>query len=148
MSTAGQNTLNLVMRGVLATPVLHRAVSDRILVLDVIGRKSGKRYRIPVGYTPDGANLLIGTAGRWRRNLIADRPVEYVRARRRSRAAAEVVTDEGHCIELYRRILTHNPVHGRFAGIRSEPDGAPNRDDLRRALAAGTAVVRLQPLPD
>jgi F420H(2)-dependent quinone reductase len=148
MNAAGQNMLNLVMRAVLATPVLHRAVSDRVLVLDVIGRKSGKRYRIPVGYAPDGADVLIGTAGRWRRNLVADRPIEYVRARRRGRAAAEVVTDEERCTELYRRILAHNPVHGRFAGIRSEPDGAPNPEDLRRALAAGTAVVRLQPLPD
>jgi hypothetical protein len=37
-------------------------------------------------------------------------------------------------------------VHGRFAHIRIAPDGGPDRDDLRRALADGVAVVRLRPL--
>jgi hypothetical protein len=54
-----------------------------------------------------------------------------------------VITDEERVAELYRVILARNPVHGRYAGIHTEPDGSPNRADLRRALSEGTAVVQL-----
>jgi hypothetical protein len=140
-----QGVLNGVTRAVLATPLLHRVVSNRILVIDVVGRRTGHRYRIPVGYvaTPDG--LLIGTAGRWRRNLRPGDRVRVVRARTAYEMVADVVTDEDRCVPLYREILAHNPVHGRYAGIRREPDGEPNRTDLRAALTRGVAVVRLLP---
>lgn len=141
----GQKALNVVMRAVLATPGLHRAVSNRVLVLDVVGRKSGRRYRIPVGYTTTPHGLLIGTAGRWRRNLVEGEPIRVVVARRVKAMTAEVVTDEKRCAELYRDILAHNPVHGRYAQIRANSDGSPNPHDLRAALDRGVAVVRLRP---
>ncbi|GAA2389219.1 nitroreductase/quinone reductase family protein [Dactylosporangium salmoneum] len=138
-----QTALNLVMRAILATPVLHRTVSNRVLLLDVVGLKSQRRYRIPVGYVATADGLLIGTAGRWRRNLRPDLPVRVTIGRRRRDMLAEVVTDEESCTVLYRAILAHNPVHGRYARIRRTPGGAPNPDDLRAALARGVAVVRL-----
>ncbi len=140
----GQTVLNGIMRAVLATPLLHRVVSNRILVIDVVGRKTGRRYRLPVGYvgTPDG--LLIGTGGRWRRNLTPAQEVTVTVARRRRRMLADVVTDEGEITPLYRAILAHNPVHGRYARIRHEADGTPDPGDLRAALNRGVAVVRLR----
>jgi hypothetical protein len=143
---AGQAFLNVVMRAVLATPLLHRVVSNRVLVIDVVGRRTGRRYRIPVGYTAIDGDLLVGTAGRWRQNLEPGRPVEVVVGRRHLTTEAEVVTDEARCRGLYRAILAHNPVHGRYAGIRRSADGEPDLEDLRRALAEGIAVVRLRPV--
>lgn len=139
----GQALLNLVMRAVLATPVLHRAVSGRVLVLDIVGRKSGRTYRIPVGYVPSKDGLLIGTAGRWRHNLTPGQSVHVTVGRTSREMIADVVTDEERCAMLDREILAGNPVHGKFADIRTEPDGTPNPDDLRAALARGMAVVRL-----
>jgi deazaflavin-dependent oxidoreductase (nitroreductase family) len=137
-----QDVLNGVIRAVLATPVLHRAISNRILVLEVVGRRTGRRYRVPVGYTPTRSGLLIGTAGRWRHNLRPGDRVRVVRARTAYDMVAEVITDEQECL-LYREILAHNPVHGRYAGIRVDADGQPDRADLHAALGRGIAVVRL-----
>lgn len=133
------------MRAVLATPALHRTVSNRVLVLDVVGRKTGRRYRIPVGYTPSRDGLLIGTAGRWRHNLVPGEPIRVAVRRQATTMVAKVITDEQACTALYREILAHNPVHGRYAGIRADLDGGPNAEDLRDALSRGTAVVRLVP---
>jgi hypothetical protein len=144
-SGRGQRALNVVMRAVLSTPVLHRVVSNRVLVLDVIGRKSGRRYRIPVGYTPSRHGLLIGTAGTWRRNLVPGRVIRVTVARRVQSMLADVITDEELCTELYRDILAHNPVHGRYAGIATMADGSPRPGELRAALNRGIAVVRLRP---
>lgn len=142
----GQAALNVLMRAVLATPVLHRVVSHRVLVVEVRGRVSGRRYRIPVGYAPDGDRLLVGTAGTWRRNLPPGRPVTVTVARRRIAADHDQVTDPDRCVPLYRRILAHNPVHGRYAHIRRAADGTPEPGDLRRALARGVAVVVFRPV--
>lgn len=74
-----QAVLNWVMRGVLATPLLHRARSATACwYWTCRGRKTGRRYRIPVGYTLHDGKLLIGTAGRWRRNLDPNRPIDAV----------------------------------------------------------------------
>jgi deazaflavin-dependent oxidoreductase (nitroreductase family) len=142
----GQAALNLVMRAVLGVPGLHRTVSQRVLVIDVVGRSSGRRYRIPVGYVATDDGLLIGTAGRWRRNLRSGGVVRITVGRRTSEMTAEVITDEKRCALLYRAILAHNPVHGRYAGIHAEPDGSPNPRELRAALDRGVAVVRLRPV--
>jgi hypothetical protein len=56
-----------------------------------------------------------------------------------------VITDEEQCAELYRDILAHNSVHGRYAKIGTTPD-APRPEDLRAGLARGVAVVRLRPV--
>lgn len=132
------------VRALLRCPA-HRLLSGRLLIVTVTGRRTGRVYRLPVGYAKHEGTLLIGTAGTWRRNLRPDEPVTVRLRGRDRRADPEVVTDETEAAGLYRVILRHNPVHGRFAGIGVDPDGGPNRNDLRRALARGTAVVRLRP---
>ncbi len=135
---------NSIVRALLRSP-LHGALSRRLLIVTVTGRRTGKIYRLPVAYVEHDGTLLIGAGGAWRRNLRPGEPVT-VRLRGRDRLAdAEVITDEERAAELYRHILRGNPVHGRFAGIGIGADGAPDRADLRRALARGVAVVRLAP---
>jgi deazaflavin-dependent oxidoreductase (nitroreductase family) len=140
---AMQRPLNALMRLLLRSPV-HGLLSSRLLTITVIGRKTGNTYKIPVAYVEHEGALLVGTAATWRRNLRADTPVR-VRLRGRDQLAhSEVITDEEQLAVLYRAILPQNPVHGRFVGIGLEPDGEPNRTDLRRAMGSGLAVVRLR----
>lgn len=138
-----QRFLNGLVRAILRSP-LHGLTSSRLLLITLTGRKTGRTYTFPVGYVEDGGALLIGTAASWRKNLRPGVPVT-IRLRGRDRLVeADVVTEEAQATELYRAILRRNPIHGRFAGIGIDPDGTPNPADLRRALAHGTAVVRLR----
>jgi deazaflavin-dependent oxidoreductase (nitroreductase family) len=139
-----QRAGNALARGVLRTPLLHRSVSGRMLIITTIGRKTGRRYRTPVGYVEVAGALLIGTGGNWHRNLRPDVPVEILLRRRREQGWPEVIADEEAAARLYGDILRHNPVHGRYAGIRLAGDGGPDRDDLRAALARGVRIVRLR----
>ena len=45
---AFQGAANRVVRALLRTPLLARLVGARLLTLYVVGRKSGKRYTVPV----------------------------------------------------------------------------------------------------
>lgn len=139
-----QRALDAAVRQLLRSP-LHPIASRRLLLITVTGRRSGTLYTHPVGYAEDGGALLVGTAAGWRKNLREDVPVTVRWRGRDVSARAETITDEEQAAVLYRTILRENPVHGRFAGIGIDPDGGPNRGDLRRALARGAAVVRLHP---
>jgi deazaflavin-dependent oxidoreductase (nitroreductase family) len=141
----GQRAINRTVRAVLATPVLHRLLSRRLLTIEIRGRTSRRLYRTPVGYvrTPDG--LLIGTAGRWRRNIDAGDLVAVRLAGKRVVMRAEVVTDPTRCARYYAAIVPLQPLHARVAAIRLQSDGSVDEEDLRAALARGIAVVRLLP---
>ena len=57
-----QGLVNLVVRGLLRTPGLSQIIGSRLITLYVVGRKSGRRYTVPVSYLTHGDDLLIGTS--------------------------------------------------------------------------------------
>ena len=140
-----QPCVDAVMRRLLRSP-LHGIVSKKIMLLEVTGRRSGTRYRIPIAYGEHGEEVLTGVSrARWLRNHTPERPVvATVRGRRRT-LYPELVTDEETAAALYPYIVGGNRAHARFQRLRVGPDGSVDRDDLRTALARGLTVVRLRP---
>jgi deazaflavin-dependent oxidoreductase (nitroreductase family) len=65
-------TGNRVVRVMLRSP-LHRLASGRLALITVTGRRSGRKYTIPVGYSQEGERVTIevGWPERkvWWRNL-------------------------------------------------------------------------------
>jgi deazaflavin-dependent oxidoreductase (nitroreductase family) len=141
-----QGFVNRLIRGMLRTPLLCRAVGKRLIVVNVVGRKSGRRYVVPVAYTqrPDGT-LLIGTPFGWVRNLRTGDQLE-IRLRGRLRTAdVEVFSDEADVVEYYGAMSSDNHQFARFNKIGFDRDGRPNASDLQLAWAAGARAVRLTP---
>jgi hypothetical protein len=90
--------INPVVRLLIRSP-LHRLVSQRIALITYTGRRSGRRYTIPVGYQLAGTQLTItvGSPERkvWWRNLRGTgAPVELV-VRGRPRRGRAVATRPG-----------------------------------------------------
>lgn len=79
-----------------------RRLADRVLGLDVRGRRSGLHHRFPVGYVAAGDHLVVvpGHAEKksWWRNLGSATPVEVLREGCWAPATASVLwpTDQGH----------------------------------------------------
>jgi hypothetical protein len=100
-------TANLGIGLVLRTPVVHRLVSGKLALITVTGRKSGRTYTFPVGYSQDGdaVRITVGWPERkvWWRNLRdGDAPV-WVRIRgtdRTGRAHAEGNPDAGVVVHV------------------------------------------------
>ena len=65
-------TLNPVVRALLRSP-LHRVLSGRLALITVTGRRSGRRFTIPVGYRREDGHVRIAVGlpqrKRWWRNL-------------------------------------------------------------------------------
>jgi deazaflavin-dependent oxidoreductase (nitroreductase family) len=140
-----QGAVNRIMRGLLRTPLLAQLVGSRLLTLYVVGRKSGRRYYVPVAYTRHDGDLLIGTPFGWGRNLRTGEPVE-IRLRGRRRAAdVRVIADEQGVVDAYAVMAGDNRNFAKFNHIGFDSGGNPLPADLRQAWATGARAFRLTP---
>lgn len=140
-----QGLVNWVMRGVLRTPLLCRAVGKRLITVYVVGRKSGRHYTVPVAYSRHDGSILIGTEFAWVRNLRTGEPVDIRLAGKRRTADVQVLTDEAGVIEYYAFMARDNGQWAKFNKIALDQAGNPNPDDLHLAWAAGGRAVLLTP---
>ena len=138
-----QGAANRVVRGLLRTPLLSRAVGGRLVTLYIVGRKSGRRYTVPVAYTRHDGALLIGTPFGWGRNLRTGEPVDIRLKGRRRPADVRVFTDEVGVTELYAVMARDNHSFAKFNKIGLDRDGNPDPDDLRLAWAGGARAFQL-----
>ncbi|SDP35780.1 hypothetical protein SAMN04515671_3866 [Nakamurella panacisegetis] len=142
---AVQGVANLLVRGLLRTPLVSRLISRELVTVYVVGRKSGRHYTVPVAYTIHDGAVLIGTPFGWGRNLRTGQPVN-IRLKGRLRTAdVEAFTDEPHVVEHYALISRAKRNFAKFNQIRIDADGEPNAEDLHLAWAAGARAFRLTP---
>ena len=140
---AWQGVANVVVRGLLRAPLVSRAVGKRLITLYVVGRKSGRRYTVPVAYTVHDGALLVGTPFGWGRNLRTGTPVEVRFKGRRRVADVVAATDEDAVVEDYAVMARDNRNFAAFNRIGFDESGDPVPADLRRAWAAGARSFRL-----
>jgi hypothetical protein len=138
-----QPLVNVLVRGLLRVPVVSRGVGARLVTVYVVGRKSGKRYSVPVAYTPHEGSLIFGTPFAWGRNLRTGEPVAVRYKGKRRQADVEVFTDEEGVVEQYEIIARDNHQFAEFNKIGLDQDGNPSRADLQLAWEAGARAFRL-----
>lgn len=86
--------VNKLVRPLLGSP-LHRMLSGRLLLLTYVGRKSGRRITIPIGYfdwEPDTV-LALSSQPSWMPNLRGGRAVR-LRVRGDEKSAVPTVVDD------------------------------------------------------
>lgn len=142
---AGQRLVNLVVRALLRTPGLSRVVGSRLLTLYVVGRKSKRRYAIPVAYLVQGDDLLIGTSFAWARNLRTGEPVTIRLKGELRRADIQAYTQKTEVAFAYAHMARTNPTFAKFNKIRVDEKGEPDRHDLELAWRGGARAIRLTP---
>jgi hypothetical protein len=141
----GQRLVNLFVRALLRTPGLSGVLGNRLVTLYVVGRKSKRRYVIPVAYLAQGDDLLIGTSSAWVRNLRINEPLAIRLKGKLRRADVQTYTEETNVVSAYGHMARVNPTFARFNKIRIHEDGEPDRHDLERAWLGGARTIRLTP---
>jgi deazaflavin-dependent oxidoreductase (nitroreductase family) len=140
-----QGLVNRLVRGLLRTPLLCRAVGKRLITVYVVGRKSGRRYAVPVAYTRHEGILLIGTSFAWGHNLRTGEPVDLRFKGKRRPADVEVLADEDGVTEHYAIMARDNHNFAKFNKIGFDQAGNPSPADLHLAWDAGARALRLTP---
>lgn len=138
-----QGLVNRTVRVLLWIPGLSRIVGQHLITLYVVGRKTGKRYVVPLAYTPYDGGLLIGTPFAWARNLRTGDVIQVRYLGRPCSADVRVATDEPTVTAAYDVIARHNKNFAGFNGIGFDGAGNPRPDDLRRAWSEGARAIHL-----
>ena len=128
--------VNKMMAWLLRSP-LHGIVSKSIMPISVTGRKSGKKYRLPVSHVRDGDMILCSTERdnrNWWRNLRGGAEVTLLIRREELRGFATAIVDDreaiAHGIE---RMLTIVPRDAKYYDVRLDDQKRPLLEDIARA---------------
>jgi hypothetical protein len=132
--------INVPMRLLLRLP-FKTPLNRRLMLLSFTGRKTGRAYRQPVSYVPDGDTLLTPAGGRWKLNL---REGEPIRIRLRGRdvlGRPEFIRNVEEVERLLRRMMAINPRITSFVPFIGR-DGQVDRDRMEAAIGRGFSIVR------
>jgi hypothetical protein len=138
-----QNVANTFFLGLLSTPGISNRVGRFMLTLYVVGRKSGRRYTLPVAYMEYEGTLMFGTTFNWGKNLRTGEPLEVKYKGKRRTADVRVTDDENGVIELYGVLCRSSSGLAKFNKVRMDEDGNSNTDDLRALWHEGARAVQL-----
>ena len=138
--------VNPVMRRVVAKRS-HTKLGEQLLILEFAGRRSGRQFRIPVGYhLRDGQPILLTNSG-WRHNFRGGRDVRLVYRGQRRRARATLVSSPRTVAAYYDQRIRALGVRGaqRRLGIRVHVDRAPTVAELEDLVRrSGLSIVELE----
>ncbi len=132
---------NGIMLWLLRTP-LHGAISRYVLALTYTGRKSGRRYAVPVNYVRDENRLLITStpARTWWRNLRGGQPVS-LRLRGQEVAAVGYAIEEPQAVgEALADYFRGVPQMARYFDVKMV-NGEPDPADLARIAPSRVMIV-------
>jgi hypothetical protein len=126
--------VNPLVRLALRSP-LHRWLDDSVLMLHVVGRSTGHRYDIPVGFTDLGDRLVVVSQHRWRRNLRGGVDLDITRFGRRCPMHAELDEDPNSVADTVAKVLEWIGASEikRRMGIMLDGD-EPSRSELIHAV--------------
>jgi hypothetical protein len=140
---------NPLVRGFLGSP-LHGVLDDSVLVLHLTGRKTGRRYDIPVGYVDMEGKLAVVTIARWRANLRGGADVEVTLRGRRRPMHALLDEDPASVAVSYQAMIGRIgwKKAQRQLGISLPRGRAPTLLELNDAAGEyGWSVITLTPRP-
>ena len=121
----------------------HRMLSGITMVINYTGRRSGKAYRLPVGYSRVGDKLLTTSFKhrKWWRNLRGGADVTLRLQGKDVKARSEVVEDLQGVMEGIEAFIKSDPRARRMFGLKLGEDGQIDETSLRQ-VAEKRVIVR------
>ena len=131
--------VNRFIRALLRSP-LHGLMSKNTMLLGFTGRKTGKRYVIPIRYAREGNRVTCFTDSKWWINLRGGAPVEMLIGGQTRPGVATTIADPSTVEQRLSEFLHEMPGDSKYYGVRRNSDGLPNTDDIRSAAEFTTMV--------
>jgi hypothetical protein len=127
--------MNPMMCVLLRSP-LHRALDNALLILHVTGRKTGRRYDIPVGYLNVDGRLVVVTQHRWRRNVGGGADIDVTRGGHRQPMHADLDEEPATVAATLNAAIEQVGWRAtqRQTGLKSDNDTRPSLSELEEAV--------------
>lgn len=133
---------NVFMRALIRSPLGQKM--QGLSVLTLTGRKTGRRYAIPVSVIDLDGSAIILTASPWKANLRGGADVEVRAGRSVRRMRATLVEDPERVVEVYEKLLPSVGVpHAKRLGLVLAADRVPTHEELIEAIGGRRALITL-----
>lgn len=133
---------NVFMRAILRTRFGERM--QGLSILTVTGRRTGKRYEVPVSVVALDGSPIVLTAARWRVNLRGGADVEVRAGRVTRHLHATLVEDPERVADVYEQMLrTITVKHSKRLGLVLAGNRFPTHDELLEGINGRRAVIEL-----
>ena len=141
-----RSRLNPALLWVLCSP-LHRLLSSQLMALHLTGRRTGRRYSIPVGYQRNGETITILVSKardkKWWHNFLEHGAVEVtVRGSRRHGEARVLAIDGPEFRDAFELLLSRLPSLASRFGITYDSQQGLGEEQLA-ILGRENAAVRI-----
>ncbi len=120
----------------------HGRISDRIMLINFSGRKSGKQYSVPVSYMREGQEVICFSDSPWWKNLEGGAKVTLTLQGQDLPAYATPTTDLEAVVAGLRRLIAKDANDAQFFGVKVDAEGRPDEQQLRQA-ASQTAMISI-----
>jgi len=137
--------VNPLLRFMLRTPVMG-SMRKAMMVLSFTGRKSGRRYSIPVSAHLISNELYTLAGAPWRLNFRGGAPVEVLYDGKTTTMRGELIEDPSTVAELSRRCAENYGVKGaqRMMGLEFRDQRIPTTEEFAAAVTANhLGAIRL-----
>lgn len=122
------------------------SLGEALLVLHYEGRKTGRKYDVPIGYRQSGNHLVVLSDSGWRHNFAGGRTVEVTLKGIRRPATATLIADPDEVAATLEEAVTKmGPKKAaQRLGVRIGIDRAPSRTEWIKFLQrTGLSIVRI-----
>ena len=136
--------VNELVKRILRSP-LHSLLSKNRMLLTFTGRKSGKRYTIPLSYVQEGDTILCVTnKSSWWRNLRGGVPVKVMlKGQERDGNAQAIFDDPAVIMQGLQKLLQAIPSDAKYHGVKLDLKGQPDVEDMAQ-VAYSSILIRIQ----
>jgi hypothetical protein len=128
--------------------VARGRLSDHVLLLHYVGRRSGRRFEVPAGYHVIDGVVSVFTSSSWRHNFVGGRDIEITLGGVRQSGRAVLLDDPGAVAEVCLRLMREIGMTraARQLGLTINVDRLPTLAELRDAVEqSGLSIVRIYP---
>jgi hypothetical protein len=136
---------NPLMTWLLRSP-LHSLIDRGVMLISYQGRKSGKRFSVPVNYVEMGKILLTVSFRRrnWWRNLRGGASVTLLLRGCEMPARSDAIEDDECVSEHLTALIGRNNQYAKFLNVTFDAQGHPDLDAVRKA-AQERVIILTQP---
>jgi deazaflavin-dependent oxidoreductase (nitroreductase family) len=127
---------------------LHSFMDKSTILITFTGRKSGKKYTIPVSYVRDGDRLMMISQREhsWWKNLRGSAQVTLYMQGRALKARGEVFTDAETIENKLLLFLQQFPGYQRLIHIKLAANGQPENPEAFQRFVQGMVIVQMTEL--
>ncbi len=127
---------------------LHSLMDKSTILITITGRKSGKKYTIPVSYVRDGDTLMMISQREhsWWKNLRGGAQVTLYLQGRILKATGEVFTDAETVANKLLLFLRQFPGYQKLMHMKLAANGQPDNPEAFQRIARNMIIVQMKEL--